>query len=73
MNKKLLGLLVLLAFFFTNYAQAGLPLFDSQQMPLPSLSPLVKKINPAVVNISVSQTHTANNPLLNDPFFQEIF
>jgi Do/DeqQ family serine protease len=54
-------------------AHAGLPLVDSQGQSLPSLAPLLKKVNPAVVNISVTQTRNAQNPLLNDPFFRHFF
>ncbi len=66
-------LFAFLALFLVGAAQAGLPLFDSEQQKLPTLAPLLKKVNPAVVNISVSQTRTASNPLLNDPFFRRFF
>lgn len=54
-------------------AHAGLPLQDSQGRALPSLAPLLKEVNSAVVNISVTQTQQAYNPLLNDPFFRRFF
>ena len=36
---------------------------------LPSLAPIIEEVAPAVVNISVSGTVTAGNPLSRDPFF----
>jgi Do/DeqQ family serine protease len=58
----------------TSFTHAGLPLYDSQGKALPSLAPLLEKVNAAVVNISVSQTNNKqNNPLLNDPYFRQFF
>ncbi|MBV1872488.1 MAG: Do family serine endopeptidase [Gammaproteobacteria bacterium] len=54
-------------------AYAGLPTIDSQGKALPSLAPMLKKINPAVVNISTFSTKAINNPLMNDPFFKHFF
>ena len=36
---------------------------------MPSLAPIIEDVAPAVVNISVSGTVTAGNPLSRDPFF----
>ncbi len=52
---------------------ATLPLTDSQGQQLPTLAPMLKQVNPAVVNISVVATQTVQNPLLNDPFFRRFF
>lgn len=53
---------------------ASWPLADAQGRELPSLAPLLKDINPAVVNISTHTTRTVqSNPLLNDPFFRRFF
>ncbi|WP_196158631.1 Do family serine endopeptidase [Reinekea sp. G2M2-21] len=53
---------------------AALPMTDSQGKPLPSLAPMLRDVNPAVVNIATySTTQYANNPLLNDPFFRYFF
>ena len=52
---------------------AGLPTIDSQGKALPSLAPMLKKINPAVVNIATFSTKTTSNPLMNDPFFRHFF
>ena len=54
-------------------SHAFLPSADSQGNRLPSLAPLVKQTQAAVVNISVTSTQTVNNPLLNDPFFRRFF
>lgn len=55
-------------------ALAGWPLADSQGQELPTLAPLLKKVNPAVVNISTFATRPVQqNPLLNDPFFRHFF
>jgi Do/DeqQ family serine protease len=40
----------------------------------PSLAPLLERVTPAVVNISVvSETHAQTNPLFRDPFFRRYF
>lgn len=53
---------------------AALPLVDSQGAHLPTLAPMLKRVNPAVVNISTYSTRPQNyNPLLNDPFFRRFF
>ncbi|GIS69512.1 MAG: hypothetical protein CM1200mP9_03330 [Gammaproteobacteria bacterium] len=40
----------------------------------PTLSPLLKKVTPAVVNVGVQgSTSRRNNPLYNDPFFRRFF
>jgi serine protease Do/serine protease DegQ len=67
----------LLLVFITGFAlslQAALPQSDSQGEALPSLSPMIKKVAPAVVNIATYSTLRQNpNPLLNDPFFRRFF
>lgn len=55
-------------------AQAVLPIVDSQGQSLPSLAPMLKQVNPAVVNIATyANRQVAANPLLNDPFFRRFF
>jgi len=50
---------------------AVLPAYDSQNIPLPSLAPMLDKARPAVVNIAThSIIPVADNPLLRDPFFR---
>ena len=40
----------------------------------PTLSPLLKKVTPAVVNVGVKgSTNRRSNPLYNDPFFRRFF
>lgn len=41
--------------------------------PLPSLAPMLKKTNPAVVNIATYAQQEAQNPLFSDPFFRRYF
>lgn len=42
--------------------------------PVPTLAPIVKRVAPAVVNISTSGHVTIQqNPFFNDPFFQQFF
>lgn len=54
-------------------ANAALPLGTNSE-GLPSLAPVIKKVNPAVVNISTSGTvETQPHPFFNDPFFQRFF
>lgn len=72
--KKTLKLTLVFIFLASSLpASAGLPIADSQGQALPSLAPMLKKINPAVVNISTFSTKAINNPLLNDPFFRHFF
>ncbi len=52
----------------------ALPLVDSQGEKLPTLAPMLKRVSPAVVNISTFSTHDiSENPLLNDPYFRRFF
>lgn len=63
--------------FFWGLAQASFALFpqqDAEGRALPSLAPMLKTVNPAVVNISTYTTRNLQqNPLLNDPFFRRFF
>ena len=64
----------ILALAFSLSSHAALPANDATGKPLTSLSPMLKKVNSAVVNISTfSTTQEAYNPLLNDPFFRHFF
>lgn len=72
MIRPLLGLLF--AFALAIPTQAALPWSDSQDQPLPTLAPMLEKVNPAVVNIATYSTQQqAYNPLMNDPFFRYFF
>ncbi|WP_269618398.1 DegQ family serine endoprotease [Zhongshania sp. BJYM1] len=63
--------------FLATLAQGSLAFFpqeDGEGRALPSLAPMLKTVNPAVVNISTYTTQTVRqNPLLNDPFFRRFF
>ncbi|MBS0395106.1 MAG: DegQ family serine endoprotease [Proteobacteria bacterium] len=57
-------------------AQAGRLPAEVNGTALPSLSPIVKRASPAVVNIATRGTITERgqrNPLLDDPFFRRFF
>jgi Do/DeqQ family serine protease len=57
-------------------AEAALPAAVGET-PVPSLSPMIKQVSPAVVNIStqgtIKQRQQSPNPLLDDPFFRRFF
>ncbi len=56
-------------------ATAALPAVVGE-MQVPSLSPMIKKVSPAVVNIATRGTiheKGPQNPLLDDPFFRRFF
>lgn len=66
------GLLALLATAALPVS-AALPteLPSGQQMP--TLAPMLDRVNPAVVNIATSTTVPVRNPLFEDPFFRRFF
>jgi serine protease DegQ len=63
--------LALLMSAFGVAATAAAQPYANQQMP--SLAPMIEKISPAVVNISVSGSVTETNPLAQDEFFRRFF
>ncbi len=65
--------LLSVSLFFTAPIFAALPNVDASGNALPSLAPMLKNVNPAVVNIATFTKREANNPLLNDPFFRHFF
>lgn len=66
-------LLFIFLSIFHNLARADWPLSVGGQT-LPSLAPILKKVMPAVVNISTkTQIQEAEHPLLRDPFFRHFF
>lgn len=71
----MLRLLISIVFLaFTVPCIAALPTTDAEGKPFPSLAPMLKTVNPAVVNIATYSTRqTRVNPLLNDPFFRRFF
>lgn len=71
MRKILIGLFALC---LSQWSMAALPNYDPSGKELPTLAPMLKKINPAVVNIATfSENKQANNPLLNHPYFREFY
>jgi len=52
----------------------ALPAVSPEGQPIPSLAPLLEKVNSSVVNIATFTTRPARqNPLMNDPFFRRFF
>jgi len=48
--------------------------FPTDERGFPTLAPLIERVNPAVVNISVTaRGPSMQNPLLRDPFFRRFF
>lgn len=67
-------LFLILIVFPISLAYGALPAADREGNPLPSLAPMLKDVNPAVVNIATYSTQQYTyNPLLNDPFFRHFF
>jgi Do/DeqQ family serine protease len=68
------GVLFLLLVLSLSCAKAALPNVTVEGKPFPTLAPMLKQVNPAVVNISTfSRREQQYNPLLNDPFFRRFF
>ena len=51
---------------------AALPSFNGEAA-LPSLAPMLEKVMPAVVNVSVSAVSAQHSSLFQDPFFRQFF
>ncbi len=64
-----LALLVATPVVFAMPAQTALP----DAGALPSLAPMLREVNPAVVNIATYTTRPVRNPLFDDPFFRRFF
>jgi Do/DeqQ family serine protease len=59
---------------FSTASQAALPATDANGNVLPTLAPMLQKIDSAVVNIATSSTRQVRqNPLMNDPYFKRFF
>lgn len=73
------GLVISTALFYDFPAQAAIPFLDqlrgsSVGQDVPTLAPVMKKVTPAVVNISTkTKIRIAPNPLLEDPIFRQFF
>ncbi|MGF1604964.1 MAG: DegQ family serine endoprotease [Rhodothalassiaceae bacterium] len=67
-------LAALVIFLATAPGLAQLPQVARNEQGLPTLSPVLEQVTPAVVNISVrSQAPVEANPLFRDPFFRRFF
>ncbi len=67
-------ILALMFAFSMQSVHATLPLTTGDGQVLPSLAPMLKEVNPAVVNIATYSTRQqVYNPLMNDPFFRRFF
>jgi serine protease DegQ len=66
-------LVVVVMLMCVSSAQAVLPLWDAKGEQMPSLAPMLKTVNPTVVNISTFTNQSVQNPLLNDPVFRHFF
>lgn len=74
MAGKIRYVLILLLTSWSVCGVAGLPMTDAAGHELPSLAPMLEKVNPAVVNISTyASKEQQQNPLLQDPFFRRFF
>lgn len=72
--KRFIGLSLLMVFSsISTHSNAVIPELFLNDGGLPTLAPMLKKINPAVVNISTLSTKQVNNPMFDDPFFRHFF
>jgi len=75
--RRLISLMaVLAAFSFPAAVNAGALPQAVGDTPVPSLSPMIKRVAPAIVNVATRGTikeQSAQNPLLDDPFFRRFF
>lgn len=76
--KRYLGIAVALcAMLFTVtplIASAHMPPPFVDGQPVPTLAPMIKRVTPAVVNVSTrGHVNVQANPFFNDPFFQQFF
>lgn len=64
-------LLIFVSLFPPLHTQAAIPFLEQD---IPTLAPIMKKVTPAVVNISTkTKVRIAPNPLLEDPIFRQFF
>ncbi|WP_370979272.1 Do family serine endopeptidase [Agaribacterium sp. ZY112] len=71
MQRTFIALVFILS---ASFVSAALPAQLADGKQLPTLAPMLKTVNPAVVNISTFSTRKqAYNPLMNDPFFRHFF
>jgi serine protease DegQ len=73
--RRLLAICLCIALCLAAFASAALartPLLDEQRGVL-TLAPVLEKVTPAVVSISVQSRVPTDNPLFRDPFFRRFF
>ncbi|MEZ5596456.1 MAG: Do family serine endopeptidase [Pseudomonadales bacterium] len=68
-----LSMLIVSGLSLPPAAGAALPLAVEDGTRLPSLAPMLERVNPAVVNIATYATVQLRNPLLDDPIFRRFF
>lgn len=74
MNRLTPALFFIFIILIGTQTHAVLPSVLADGKPFPSLAPMIKQVQSAVVNISTYSTQHHNyNPLLNDPFFRHFF
>ena len=73
MKKALALLIFIISSIYIQTGLAALPGVGLDGKPFPSLAPMLKQVNPGVVNISTYTTKRVSNPLLEDPFFRRFF
>ncbi len=56
-----------------HLALAAAPIPEVGGAPVPSLAPMLARITPGVVGVSVRGRVREENPLLQDPFFRRFF
>ncbi len=65
---------VALTLAFAAFSLAGsLPVRPAAAQEMPTLAPMIERVSPAVVNISVNGSVKVDNPLAQDEFFRRFF
>ena len=78
-NSTVAGLAAAISLSLTTLPHIAIAAAPSQAQdaaPMPSLAPMVRRVSPAVVNISTRGTikeQAQRNPLFDDPFFRRFF
>jgi Do/DeqQ family serine protease len=57
----------------TCLVAAACVMHNVHAQPMPTLAPMIERVSPAVVNISVRGRVGVTNPLFEDPFFRQFF
>lgn len=71
-RRGIVGIFIFVAYATLSVAEASATWVEGATHP--SLAPMLKKVLPAVVNVSTkSLVHVEQNPLFKDPFFRQFF